>query len=208
MGIKNSVFGILLLPFCMGFAASFVDEILSIRAIGNGEVAFLAGIIFYPAIHYLLIRPRFLSTFAHELTHVLWGVFFRAKVRDLRVKKQSGFVNLSKTNFAIRLAPYFFPFFTVFAVLSAFVVRPEYLLFVFFLVGFTLSLHIIATFESLTIRQPDIYKTGVIFSLPFIFISNLIVVILVLNFISPKNIYVAGFIERGIMKTVYFLHSI
>lgn len=208
MGLKKNILGILLLPFCVGFATSFIDELFSIRTIGNGEAAFLGGLFLYPLVHYFVIKPRFLSTFGHELTHVIWGVFFRAKVKDLRVKRSSGFVNLSKTNFAIRLAPYFFPFFTVLAVLSAFVVRPEYLLLVFFAVGFTLSLHLIAAFESLTTRQPDIYKTGVVFSLPFIFISNLVVITLVLNFISPGNIHVIEFIKGGVMETVYLFHSI
>jgi hypothetical protein len=203
MSLKNAAIGIFLLPFCYGFLSSFIDQIISVRTVGYGELWFLAGVFSYPIFHYFIVKPRFLSTLAHELTHVLWGLIFRAKVKDLRVKRESGFVNLSKTNFAIRLAPYFFPFLTIFVVLSSFFLRPEYLIFILFLVGFTLSLHLITTLETLKIRQPDIYKTGVFFSLPVIFLANLFVIILVLNFASSENISITGYIQSGLTETFY-----
>jgi hypothetical protein len=203
MGLKNKAIGIFLLPFCYGFLSSFIDQLISVGKVGYGELWFLAGLFSYPIFHYFIVKPRFLSTLAHEMTHVLWGLFFRAKVKDLRVRRESGFVNLSKTNFAIRLAPYFFPFLTILVVLSSFFLRPEYLVFVLFLVGFTLSLHILSTFETLKVRQPDIYKTGVLFSLPVIFITNLSVIILLLKFASFENISVTEYIKGGITETFY-----
>ncbi|RMF91667.1 MAG: hypothetical protein D6733_00615 [Methanobacteriota archaeon] len=208
MEVKKNLLGLLLLPFCMGFLLAFMDVIYRLHVTEWSEAAFIAGAAAYPAVHHLLMKPRFLSTFAHEMTHVLWGLFFRAKIRDVRIKRHGGFVNLSKTNPAIRLAPYFFPFYTVFVLLSAFVVKPDYLLIVYFLVGFTLSMHITSTFESLKVRQPDIYKTGVLFALPTIFIMNLLVIIIVLSLIAPGKVSVTAFIEKGFLRTLYLLRSI
>jgi hypothetical protein len=208
MGLKNKVLGILLLPFCVGFLISFAHELRSIRSVGNGEIAFFGGVVVYPFFHYFVMKPRFLSTFAHEMTHVLWGTAFRARVKDLRVRRGSGFVNLSKSNFAIRLAPYFFPLFTILAVLATFFLRQEYLLVVFFMVGFTLSLHIISTLESLSIGQPDIIKTGILFSIPFILLSNLIGIVLILEFISPENIHVKKYFMSGIVETLNVVSKI
>ncbi len=206
MGLKNAAIGIFLLPFCYGYLLSFIDQLISVRTVGYGELWFLAGVFSYPIFHYFIIKPRFLSTLAHEMTHMLWGLFFRAKVKDLRVRRESGFVNLSKTNFAIRLAPYFFPFLTILVVFTSFFLRPEYLTFILFLVGFTLSLHLITTLETLKVRQPDIYKTGIIFSLPLTFLANLFVIILVLKFASPENIRVTEFIKGGISETFYLFN--
>ncbi len=203
MRLKNKILGIFLLSFCYGFLISFIDQLVSVRTVGYSMLWFIVGVFSYPIFHFFIIKPRFLTTLAHELTHVLWGLLFRAKVKDLRVKRESGFVNLSKTNFAIRLAPYFFPPLTILVVLSSFFLRSEYLIYVLFLAGFTLSMHLITTFETLKVKQPDIYKTGVLFSLPLIFIMNLFVIILLLNFVSPENISVTEFIKSGITRTIY-----
>jgi hypothetical protein len=202
MGLKNKILGIFLLPFSFGFLISFAHELRSIKTVGLGETAFFVGVLGYPIFHYFFIKPRFLSTLAHEITHVLWGTAFRARVKDLRVRRGSGFVNLSKSNFIIRLAPYFFPLFTILLLLAAFFLRPDYLIWVFFLVGFTLSFHIISTLESLSVWQPDILKTGILFSIPIITLSNLIVIVLVLEFISPENIHVKKYFVRGIVETL------
>jgi hypothetical protein len=203
MGLKNAAIGIFLLPFCYGFLLSFIDQLISVRTVSYGDLWFLAGVFSYPIFHYFIIKPRLLSTFAHEMTQVLWGLFFRAKVKDIRVRRGSGFVNLSKTNFVIRLAPYFFPFLTILVVFTSFFLHPEYLIFILFMVGFTLSLHLVTTLETLKVRQPDIYKTSIIFSLPFIFLANLFVIIMVLKFASSENIKLTEFIKGGISETLY-----
>jgi hypothetical protein len=208
MSLKKSVFGILLLPFCAGFLSAFSREIFHYKLVGYGEIAFLSGALTYTALHFFVMKPRFLSTLAHEVTHVLWGLAFKAQVKELKIRGDGGYVNLSKANSAIRLAPYFFPTLTVLALLTTFFLRHEYLIWVYFFVGFTLALHIISAWESLTLRQPDIMKSGVIFSLPLIFIANLIVIIFVLKFIFPDNIDVMDFIKTGFFATLDLVYTV
>jgi hypothetical protein len=208
MGIKSNIVGLLLLPFTLGFFISFLRQLFSIRTVGYGEFIFLAGVLIYLFIHYFIVKPKLLSTLAHEMTHAIWGIAFRAKVRDIRVKRESGFVDLSKTNFLIRLAPYFFPFFTMLAVLSTFIVKSEYIRTIYFFVGFTFTFHFISTLESLNVVQPDIYKTGKLFALVVIFLSNLMVIILVLEFVSPQNIQVMGFFIDGILESLHLFNRV
>ncbi len=208
LGIINLVLGLLLLPFSIGFTQSFIDQLSGFDTFGRGEVAFTAGSVIYIILRRAGLRMGFLSTLAHELTHALWGAGFRAKIKDLRVRRQSGFVNLSKTNFLIRLAPYFFPFYTVLVVLSSFFIREEHLTAVFFLTGFTLTFHIASTIESLRVRQPDIYKTGVFFSLPVIYISNLVMILFILKFISPTEINLTVFIKTALFQSLALVQRI
>ncbi len=201
MLLLKKIIGVLLLPFCVGFFNSFLSELASVHTVGYAEGFFLAGLIIYPLIHYLMFKPSFLSTFAHEITHALWGLLFRAKIRDMGVKGETGFVNMTKNNDFIRLSPYVFPLYT-FSVLVAYLfVRPEYYMWLTFALGLTLSNHLIHTYETLSVRQPDIHKTGVIFSLPLIFLVNLTVIVFILNFVSASNINMIRFFLNGIYGT-------
>ena len=52
-----------------------------------------------------------------------------------------------------------------------------------FMVGFTLSFHIFMTVEVMKKEQPDIIKSGNLFSIIFIYLANVFIVLLVLSFI-------------------------
>ncbi len=73
---------------------------------------------------------------------------------------------------------------------------------VIFLTGFTLAFHLALTFDSLSMRQSDIYKTGIFFSLVFILIANLIVVMLVLKLVWPTQISLGVFFKESLQSTV------
>ena len=61
-----------------------------------------------------------------------------------------------------------------------------------FLVGFTLSFHIFMTIEVMKMRQPDIVKTGELFSVLLIYVINVIVLLAALSLIF-KEISFIGF---------------
>ena len=126
----------------------------------------------------------------HELTHALWGLLFGARPSRVRVSDSGGSVNLTKSNFIITLAPYFFPFYTFVVILAASIV----LIFVrplpgmpvwFFLVGFTWSFHVLFTMETLAQRQPDVKLYGRVFSWTFIFIANVLFILVWLAVSTP-----------------------
>ena len=129
----------------------------------------------------LLFLPRPIRTYVlgHELTHALWGLLMGARIGKIKVSKQGGHVELSKTNFLISLAPYFFPFYTVMVIViyylaSIFVsVEPYHRLFLS-LVGITWAIHFYFTIQMVMTRQPDITQNGRLFSFIIIYNLNLI----------------------------------
>ena len=199
--------GILLLPFTVGFTQSFLNLLTGLDSFGIGETVFFAGIITHIILRRIGLQMNFLSTLAHELTHAIWGLAFRAKVKAISVNKDSGHVKLSKTNFLIMLAPYFFPFYTILLVASSFFMREKYLTVIFFFTGFSLAFHITSTIETLRTRQPDIDRTGIFFSIPIIYISNLVVIITVLKFISPHSVNIKLFLGVALTNSIALIQK-
>jgi hypothetical protein len=85
---------------------------LVIRASGSADttwVPFLAGAACWIVIYLLLPRPMWIYVVGHELTHALWVWFLGGTVKRFRATSSGGHVVVSKSNFLIALAPYFFP---------------------------------------------------------------------------------------------------
>ena len=129
----------------------------------------------------MLFLPRPIRTYVlgHELTHALWGLLMGAQIGKIKVSKQGGYVELSKTNFLISLAPYFFPFYTVMVIVVYYIaslffsVEPYHMLFLS-LVGITWAFHLYFTIQMVMTRQPDIMQNGRLFSFIIIYNLNLI----------------------------------
>lgn len=179
--------GIVLLPACVAMTLALTDAILisadAAGGFGPETLSLLGGLVAFGVLWVALPHPMKTYVFGHELTHALWGILFGAKARDVRVSAKGGSVKLSKTNLLITLAPYFFPFYTFIVILLALAtyvfVRPLPCLPLWmFLVGFTWAFHALFTIETLTHRQSDVALYGRIFSWTFIFIVNVVVVLL------------------------------
>lgn len=193
--------GLALLPACWAVTFVLADAILiatnSTAGCGMEAVSFASGFAAFTLAWFFLPRPVRAYVLGHELTHALWGLFFFARVSDVRVSLKGGSVKLSKSNFLITLAPYFFPFYTFLTVLAALVVyvfvRPlPALPFWLFAVGLTWAFHILFTFEALTHRQPDVMEYGRVFSWTFVFLVNILVILAALAAVTPL-----GFAELG-----------
>jgi hypothetical protein len=120
---------------------------------------------------------------AHELTHAVWGMLFGAKVGKMKVGKKGGHVMLSKSNFLIALAPYFFPFYTglVIALWYAagfFIDLNAYEAWWLAAVGLTWGFHVTFTVYILSQSQPDVQENGRLFSYVIIYLANLLIVAL------------------------------
>ncbi|MFC1643878.1 hypothetical protein ACFL5C_00930 [Candidatus Omnitrophota bacterium] len=143
------------------------------------------GVLAYLLFHVLVIRPAYLYVLGHECVHVLATWLCGGKIVSFSVTPSGGSVVTSKTNFFIELSPYFVPLYTIllgpaFLLLRAAGKGSPLLSVVFvFLVGVTLAFHFVMTSEVIRLRQPDIVRSGLIFSLILIFICNLIIIMAV-----------------------------
>lgn len=139
----------------------------------------LAGMLLWMIFYFARPHPTRTYILGHELTHALWALVMGARVSRLRVGARGGSVQVSKTNWLITLAPYFFPFYTVLVIALIFAagsfldLRP-YEPFSLGLIGFTYAFHVTFTIEMLLVRQPDIIEQGRLFSYSVILLINAI----------------------------------
>lgn len=158
-------------------------------------LAFLLGVGVYAALHYTVYdfsRPYVLM---HEFTHALFAFLCGARVKDISVKRESGYVKMDKTNVLIVLAPYIVPGYVLLTVFlymvgELFVDLTPYRSVFVFLIGFFTSFHFIQTFKTLfEADQPDLKLAGgKVFSIVLIVLINLIVLALVLKGLFPEQI--------------------
>jgi hypothetical protein len=177
--------GILLLPACwavsMAVYTLYQTSVQSAETSGFEIWALPAGFLLWVSIFFLLPRPFRTYVLAHELTHAMWALMMGGRVGKLNVSKTGGHVELTKTNFIITLAPYFFPFYT-FLVIAAYYLAgiwvevEPYKAWWLGAVGLTWAFHITFTLSMLTERQPDIQEHGRIFSYAVIYMMNVLVI--------------------------------
>ena len=181
--------GVALLPMCWGVVRAFYDSVLAAAGDSGGvtaeSIALVGGMVAFVLCWMAVPHPVKTYVLGHELTHALWGLVFGAVPSKLRVSAAGGSVNLTKSNMLITLAPYFFPFYTflviVVALITSAFIRPlPWLPLWKFTVGFTWAFHALFTLETLAQRQPDVKLYGRIFSWVFIFLANVVLVLVFL----------------------------
>lgn len=207
------LFGIALLPACWGMGRSLVDTLVR-AADGAGGVSVEAvslvfGMLVFVFSWMAISHPVRAYVLGHELTHALWGLLFGAIPSKVRVSADGGSVRLTKSNFLITLAPYFFPFYTfvviVIALITSAFVKPLPALPVWTgLIGFTWAFHIVFTLDTLTERQPDVKLYGRIFSWTFIFVMNVALVLLWLAATTSVPFKDLGVIVLGRLTGAYW----
>lgn len=189
--------GVAMLPACWAMARSLVDVLVraadSASSVSVEAVSLVFGMLVFVFSWMAISHPVRAYVLGHELTHALWGLLFGALPSKVRVSADGGSVNLTKSNFLITLAPYFFPFYTFVVIVAALVtlafVKPLPALPVWTgLIGFTWAFHVVFTLETLTQRQPDVKLYGRIFSWTFIFIMNVAIVIIWLSATTPVTL--------------------
>ncbi len=168
---------VLLLPVCAGAARTLW---LVLRA-GYGAdtvwIPLLAGAACWVVIFFLLPKPMWIYVFGHELTHALWTWLFGGEVKKMKVTSKGGHVVISKTNFVIALAPYFFPLYAV-LVIGMFALGNllwnwhGYLVWFHLCLGAAYAFHVTLTCHTLQTRQSDIMSQGYLFSAVVIFLGN------------------------------------
>ena len=184
MRALKCLIGWLLLPACFAVSHSLF-HLLYMLADGGRQTVSLSvwglflGFALWLFIYLVLPRPMRTYVLGHELTHALWGWVMGARIKGLKVSKDGGHVRLTRTNFLITLAPYFFPFYTVcimllHAGLSLFIDMHTYEPIWLGWVGLTWGFHLTFTVSMLRTRQPDIEEHGHVFSYTIIYLLNIL----------------------------------
>lgn len=175
--------GLLLMPFAVALTRTLAMLVLgfgvdSAWGLPPAAWAMAGGFLLWMFIFATLPRPAKTYVLAHELTHALWAWISGARVSKFRVGSNNGSVMVSHSNVMITLSPYFFPLYTIIALLAYillgfwFDMTPYYLWWLG-LVGFTWAFHVTFTVASLAHFQSDIATYGWLFSYVLIYIFNL-----------------------------------
>mgnify|MGYP006289348247 CR=1 FL=1 len=186
------VLGILLLPACVGVSIVVGRDILVALP---GEIWFFSGLFSYLLLLAIFQQPVRTYIFGHELTHVIWVWLFGGKVSGFKAAAEGGQVRVSKSNFLIFLAPYFFPIYCLLAILIYFLLTlvinlpPWTMPVLSFILGFSWAFHLTFTIYVLLQGQPDIWATGRVFSIPFIYLANLLVLASLIIFVAGQMTY-------------------
>jgi hypothetical protein len=173
----KTLIAVLLLPLCLGTAKALI---LVARATGRADtvwIAFGAGAACWAVVCVLLPRPMWVYVVGHELTHALWTWLFGGRVKRFRATARGGQVEVTKSNFLVTLAPYFFPVYAV-AVVLVFAAGhvlwgwARYRVWFHFLLGFAYAFHVSLTWHVLRTSQSDITQHGCLFSAVVIWLGN------------------------------------
>lgn len=180
-----------LLPLCVGAALTLMRLL---RVLGNADtfwVAVLGGAGCWLSVFLLLPKPMWVYVFGHELTHVLWTWLFGGRVKKFNVTSKGGHVLISKSNFLIVLAPYFFPLYVLIIVLffalgHVLLGWNRHWVWLHFLVGMAYAFHVTLTWHILQTQQSDITSQGYLFSAVIIFLGNISVLLIGLPMVTAR----------------------
>jgi hypothetical protein len=185
------IIAIALLPLCIGATQALWMVIQRSGTADTTWVPLLAGAGCWVVVYLLLPKPMWLYVLGHELTHAVWAWLFGAQVKKLKVTSKGGHVVVTKTNFLIALAPYFFPLYAV-IVVGVFAIgrliwdwRNFLVLFHLFL-GAAYAFHVTLTATILKTQQTDITDQGYLFSAVVIFLGNISVLLLGIPLLAAK----------------------
>lgn len=208
----KTIIAVLLLPLCVGAIHALIKVL---RVAGGAEtfwVAFIGGAACWLVVFLLLPKPMLIYVFGHELTHVLWTWLFGGSVRKFKASANGGHVVISKSNFLIVLAPYFFPLYVV-CVVAFFAVGhllfgwTRYMPVFHLLVGAAYAFHLTLTWHILQTQQSDITSQGYLFSGVIIFLGNVGVLLVGLPLLTAR-VTVLKSMEWWLQESAGVLHRL
>lgn len=198
------------LPMIWGLAVAllqgFAADVAGGPLLSSGRLWFLGGAVAMTALYAWKGRALMVVyVFAHEMTHALAGLLFLSRIHRVSVRETGGFVELSKSNLVIVLAPYCVPLYLLVAVgmraLTAWLwpgALPEGPWLGLF--GALTLFHVLYTLSALlSVAQPDVREYGWLFSYWLILCVNLFFASVALTFAGRVGAYAQG--RRMISET-------
>jgi len=205
------LFGLGLVPFCLGFTWQIAATLFSVHYRPNVPYYFLAGGLSYLTIHFLFRKPIFTYAVGHELTHAFFAALFGGSIKSFHASDKGGSVTITKSNFIITLAPYFFPLYTFLALILYWIVGAANMQHqgtahvLVFLAGAAFAFHLVLTLIFLQTDQNDIREHGAVFSYPLIYLFNVVFAAVLIDILLAENMDFLRFVIGGIMKSTYML---
>ena len=203
--ILKVALGAALIPFCLGFTVQLAAVVTSVTYRRDAPYYFILGGLTYLTAHLLFKKPILTYVFGHELTHALFAVLFGGSVKSFHASDRGGRVTITKSNFIITLAPYFFPLYTFTALLFTWLARAVDVRgaegWLVFFAGATYFFHLALTFAFLRTDQDDIREQGALFSYPLIYLFNILFVAFLMRVLMAENMNYLRFLGDGIMKS-------
>jgi hypothetical protein len=143
-------------------------------------IILLCGSLAYFALRLLVRKPERLYLWAHELTHLVVAKLFLREVHGFHITSRAGGkVVIDRTNVAIDLAPYAIPLYNVLAFLPAVMLRGKYAHAGDIYLGaaaFFFTMHLHFSMEGFLDGQPDVRRSGRIFSAAIVLLAWMILV--------------------------------
>lgn len=200
---------IVFFPVVIACTKAFLLGLEALSRFNANSFLLISGFFAYPAFHIVFAKPMYIYALGHEIVHVLAAWICGGKVTSFKISRAGGSVATTKSNVFIRLSPYFVPVHTIFLAvifwcLSTIYGASRFFNEFIFLVGFAMSFHIFMTIEVMKMRQPDIVKTGLLFSIFLIYVSNIFIILFALSLIF-KDISFAAFAKDTFIfsKNIY-----
>ena len=138
-------------------------------------------------------RPLRVYVFGHELTHAIWVWAMGGRVSHFEVRRDGGSILTDTHNFWIALAPYFYPLYSIVAIVvlrrgeRLLRSRAAYTPLLFWRrSGFTWAFHMSFTIWMIPKGQSDLTQHGTFFSLVIIYLMNLLGLIFMLIVAAPE----------------------
>ena len=189
--------GFLLLPVCWVAGQTFWHEFaraaLHGRFLESDELRWFAyGVETWLVVFFVLPKMILIYVFGHELTHALWVWAQGGRVSEFKVSSEGGYIVADRRDFLVSLAPYFFPLYSIVAIVVYGVAGwfypvvwsyPKYL---FFAVGLTWAFHFTFTCWMIPKKQTDLLLHGTFFSLVIIYLANLVVLAILFVVACPQ----------------------
>ncbi len=185
------IIAILLLPFCFGGVMALGRFVALTGEASTFWIAALGGAACWTVIFLLLPRPMWVYVLGHELTHVLWAWLFGGRVKRFAASAKGGRVVITRSNFLVSLAPYFFPFYVA-LVMVIFLAGnwiwhwTPFRAWFHFALGAAYAFHVTLTWEALRVPQSDIIQEGCLFSAVIIALGNLAVLMIGLPLLTDQ----------------------
>jgi hypothetical protein len=185
------IIAVLLSPVCAGAGLALWRVLQASGRADTTWVPLLAGAGCWLVVYLLLPKPMWVYVFGHELTHAIWTWLMGGRVKKFKASSTGGHVIVTKNNFMIALAPYFFPLYAILIVLIFMAGQwlwdwRHYVAWFHLLLGAAYAFHVTLTWHILKHSQSDITEQGYLFSFVVIFLGNVAVLLVGIPMLGAK----------------------